>query len=355
MTYENRTMKICIIADTHIGARNDNPIVQDYFGEFYENIFFPELKKRGIDTIIHAGDVFDRRKFVNFVSLHKANKYFFDNLVKNNITMHVILGNHDCFYKSTNVVNSLKEILSDKKNIHIYEKPTDVKFGSLSIMMLPWMNPENHAQFMKDVKNSSSDWLVGHLELTGFDMHKGQPCEHGDDAKNFKHFEQVLTGHFHTQSVKDNIRYLGSPYEMTWIDHEDPKGFHILDTETRTLEFVKNPISLHEKIYYNDVINGYAIGDMSHLKNKIVKLIVEKKTNHGMFDAYVDNINKHGPLNFTIVEDMSSLVVVESDDAANAEKDTITLIDEYIDDIQNEIDTDRLKQIVKNLYNEAQQ
>lgn len=348
-------MLIAILSDTHAGAKSDNPVVQDYFGKFFDKVFFPELKKRNITTIIHGGDVFDRRKYINYQTLSKVNSYFLDKIGDLGMTMHVIPGNHDCFYKTTNELNSLKELLSNKKGIHVYEEPTDLVFDSLKIHMLPWLSPENRSEFMKRVNASHADWMIGHLELVGFDMHKGQPCEHGDDSKSFSKFERVLTGHFHTQSMKDNIQYLGSPYEMTWIDHQDPKGFHILDTETRTLEFVQNPFSLHEKIYYNDTTNTYTNESFSYCKDKVVKLIVEKKNNHAVFDKVVDAINNVGPLNFTIVEDMQ-LLVAESDEAVkDVDKDTITLIDEYIDDIQNNVDKVRLKSIMKNLYNEAQQ
>ena len=58
-------MKIALITDTHFGARNDSLLFLDFFRKFYENIFFPTLKERGIKEIIHLGDVVDRRKFIN--------------------------------------------------------------------------------------------------------------------------------------------------------------------------------------------------------------------------------------------------------------------------------------------------
>lgn len=331
--------------------------MQDYLVDFYKNVFFPELKKRNIKTILHGGDVFDRRKYINFVTLQKANDSFLDEIGNQEMEMHVILGNHDCFYKDTNEVNSVVQLLSTKKGITVYEEPTDLVFDGFRIMMLPWMNSKNKKEFMTRVNNSKSDYLLGHLELSGFDMHKGMPCEDGDDAKLFSKFEHVWTGHFHTQSEIGNVKYLGSPYEMTWIDYNDPKGFHIFDTETRTLEFVKNNNSMFHKIYYNDTMNSYSLNveDWKYLKNKTIKIIVEDRKNHANFDALIDVINSVGPLNLTIVEDMKLVIEDADEDTAGIDKDTLTLIDEYIEDIQTDKDSIRLKKIMKNLYNEAQQ
>lgn len=348
-------MKVALLSDTHFGAKNDNQVVMDYFAAFYNDCFFPELEARGIKTIWHLGDVFDRRKFINFLTLQKANDCFLSQIPKRGLEMHVIPGNHDCYFKNTNDVNSITQLLSNIPGVTFYQAPTEVVFDGLKVLFLPWLNPENTEPFMKQVASSNATFLLAHLELAGHELHKGMPADHGMDDKQFSNFEGVFTGHYHTKSSKNDIHYLGSPYEMTWVDHDDPKGFYIFDTVTKEVEFIENTNRMHEKIYYNDVLNVYGSEDVSSLKNKMVKLIVEKKTNHAMFDALVDKINKAGPLNFTIVEDLELDVKEQEDAMKDAAKDTLTLINEYIDDIQKEIQTDPLKVIMKNLYNEAVQ
>ena len=59
-------MKIALLNDTHFGARNDSLIFDDYFHKFYNDIFFPYLKEHNIKTLIHLGDIVDRRKFINY-------------------------------------------------------------------------------------------------------------------------------------------------------------------------------------------------------------------------------------------------------------------------------------------------
>ena len=63
-------MKIALLNDTHFGARNDSPAFLDYFMRFYNEIFFPYCKENNITTLIHLGDVVDRRKFINFKTAH---------------------------------------------------------------------------------------------------------------------------------------------------------------------------------------------------------------------------------------------------------------------------------------------
>ena len=87
-------MKLAIINDTHFGARNDSQIFLDYFLDFFENQFFPYCKENKITDVIHLGDFFDRRKFINFHTLAETKKRFLDRLSEYDITLHCVLGNH---------------------------------------------------------------------------------------------------------------------------------------------------------------------------------------------------------------------------------------------------------------------
>ena len=103
-------MKIALLSDTHFGARNDSKIFDDFFKKFYDEVFFPYLNEHQIKTVFHLGDVFDRRKYVNFHTLQSCKNYFFEPLANNGIEMFVIPGNHDVYYKNTN--NNFKLLMS---------------------------------------------------------------------------------------------------------------------------------------------------------------------------------------------------------------------------------------------------
>ena len=231
-------MKIAIITDTHFGARNDNVNFNEYFYQFYEGVFFPYLQQNNIKTCIHLGDCFDRRKYVSYRTAKDFRERFLLPFNVLGIDLHMLVGNHDIYYKNTSQVNSLTELIGDKhKNIHIYEDATEVDFGGLPVLLMPWINQTNEIYAEGMIDETRADVCMGHLEINGFQMNKNVIISSGGREKEFfRKFDTVMSGHFHHKSDDGHIYYLGTPYELYWNDWEDKKGFHIYDTETRELE-----------------------------------------------------------------------------------------------------------------------
>ena len=240
-------MKVAIITDTHYGARKGSKFLHDYFEKFYDDVFFPTLEAEGINTVIHMGDAFDSRKSIDYQSLEWAKRVVFDRLKKYDV--HMIVGNHDCYYKNTNDVNSPELLLQTYSNIKTYSKVTEVTIHNLNVLFIPWINAENFEDTINAIKISNSKCTMGHLELNGFRAHRGHIMEEGMDGKLFEKFERVFSGHYHTRSDDGRIFYLGNPYEMFWNDVNDTRGFTIFDTETLTHTPVNNPYKLFYNIY----------------------------------------------------------------------------------------------------------
>ena len=76
----------------------------EYQNKFYNDLFFPYLQKNDIKCLIHLGDVVDRRKFINFKTANTFRNDFMHRLYEEGIDTHIILGNHDTYYKNTNKV-----------------------------------------------------------------------------------------------------------------------------------------------------------------------------------------------------------------------------------------------------------
>ena len=207
-------MKVAIITDTHYGARKGSKHLHDYFELFYKNVFFPSLEEHGIDTIVHMGDIFDSRKSIDYQSLEWAKRVVFEPLKKYKV--YAITGNHDCYYKDTNDVNSPELLLKDYPNIKTYSKATEIKLGRLKVLMLPWINSENYQESLDLIKKSKARVTMGHLELNGFKATRGHMMETGMDVKTFDKFEKVYSGHFHTRSSDGKIFYLGNPYAVSY-------------------------------------------------------------------------------------------------------------------------------------------
>ena len=350
-------MKIAIITDTHFGARNDNVNFNDYFFNFYEGQFFPYLQQHGIKDVIHLGDVMDRRKFISYRIAKDFRERFILPFQVLDINLHMLVGNHDIFFKNTNDVNSLQELVDGRfKKIHLYSEAQEVNFDGLPILFMPWINSQNYIYAMGMIDETKADICMGHLDINGFAMNKGNiVAEHGMEKSEFKKFDTVMSGHFHHKNDDGQIYYLGTPYELFWNDCDNPKGFHIFDTGTRELERIVNPLTIFKKIYYDDSQNDYSKHSVEKYKDHYVKVIVVNKKDLYEFDKFTDKLLKADCHEVKIIEDFSELDASNvSDDIVENTEDTLTLLDKYIDELDITLSKDRLKNTMKSLYNEAQ-
>ena len=197
---------------------------------------------------------------------------------------------------------------------------------------------------------------MGHLDINGFKMNKTSiMSEHGYDKTTFRKFDTVMSGHFHHKSDDGQIFYLGTPYEIYWNDYDDPKGFHIFDTETRQLDRIINPLTIFDKIYYDDTSTNYENEDVEKYKNKFIKVIVVNKKDLYQFDRFIDKLLKIDTHEVKIIEDFTDLDANSvSDDIVENSEDTITLLNKYVDELPVDLNKNRLKNEVRTLYTEAQ-
>lgn len=349
-------MKIAIITDQHYGVRADSAHFLDYYEKFYTNFFFPYLRENNIQTIFDLGDTFDRRKYINFNTLKRAKEMYFDVIENENFFLHTLIGNHTVYFKNTNEVNTMDLIFDDYKNIRIYpDLPEEIEIDGLKILMTPWICSGNYERSMEIIQNTSAQILMGHLEIAGFQMYKGSVCSHGFDKEVFRRFDTVYSGHFHHKSSDGNINYLGAPYEMTWSDYNDERGFHIFDTETREIEFIENPYKIHAKIIYNDAnanMEEIVGQDYSKYKDMYVKVIVKEKTNPYWFDLMMNKLEEAGPHSVQTVEDHLNLDL-DNDDIINEAEDTMTILSNYIDSMEVSANKEKIRNIIKELYLES--
>lgn len=309
------------------------------------------MNQNKIQTIIQLGDLFDRRKYVNFLTLSESKRYFFDHIENKGIKFISLLGNHDIFWKESLSVNSPDLLLENYNYIDIIKTPTTINLDGVRIDIIPWICKENEEAVFNFVKQSTSNICMGHFELSGFDMMKGIPSQSGIDSNFLFKYDAVYSGHYHTASTRKNISYLGTPYELTWADFNDPKGFYILDTDTKETQFIKNEFLMFKKIYYND-IESEVVVNYEDCSEKFVKVIVVNKTDFQKFDAFLDNLYRNNPAEVKIIEDLSEFESSTMNDNINLE-DTMTLLSEYVDGVETDADKERLKTLLKALYVEA--
>ena len=343
-------MKIAILGDTHFGARNDLKVFHDFFQKFYEDTFIPYLVENNIKTVLQLGDLFDRRKYINFYSLDSCKRYFFDELESNNIKLHTLVGNHDIYWRESLEVNSSSLVLGEYPSVYVHTSPSTIEFDNTSIDIIPWICADNEKEITEFIAKSKSDLCLGHFEIAGFAMYRGMECHDGLSRDMFNKYEQVWSGHYHTRSKQDNITYVGTPYEMTWQDYADPKGFHVFDLETRTLEFIPNPNNIFFRIEYDDTKE---LPDLDiDLTGAFVKLVVVNKTDFYKFDVYLNKLYSKGCYEIKIIEDLAEFRDGTVDEEINLE-DTVSVLSNYIDSVTTDMDKEKVKTYMRTLYTEA--
>ena len=347
-------MKIALITDTHWGVRNDSQVFLTYFEKFYRECFFKYLDDHDINTIIHLGDIVDRRKYINYVTLRAFKENFVKPVKDREIDLHVIVGNHDIPYRSSNEINAMREIFEHGNNQYVktYDNPTNINMDGCDIALMPWIHPGNFQTCATFIDKTPAQVLFGHLEMS-----RGLVMNEGYSAEMFKHFDVVASGHYHHKSTRGNINYLGAPYEMTWHDYDDPRGFHIFDTETRTFEFIKNPYKMFYKLWYDDEgkeLQDVVEQDYSEYENTYLKVIVTSKTNPYWFDLFLDKLYKVNPANLSIVDDNKNLDQLNEDEIVNEAEDTLTIMHNYVNATEMDVSATDLNKLLQSLYSEAQ-
>ena len=356
-------MKIAIINDTHCGIKNGSDVYLDNAEAFYSKVFFPYLEEHNIDTILHLGDYYDHRRFVNFKALERNRHMFLDVIREKGIHMSIIPGNHDVYYKNTNSLCSLKELLGHYTDcVSIYMDPVDLHISSsnfadahideknITVGLVPWICDDNEKKCIDFIQNTKSQVLFGHFELAGFKfMANANIKSHGMGIDIFNRFDAVYSGHYHTKSSQSNVTYLGTQVELTWSDAHDPKYFHVFDPETREMEAIRNPHILFKKLYYSDDEQS----DFSDITGKYVKVIVSDKNDHYAFDKYIDKVQALNPLDLKIVENFGDLSAETIEDEQINLEDTRTLLNTYVDALESHLDKSKLKGLLGELHTEA--
>lgn len=341
-------MKIAVISDTHFGARKGSKIFHDYFLKFYNNVFFPTLEREGITTVIDMGDTFDNRKSIDFWSLEWAKKNYYDRLEEMGIEVWTVVGNHTAFYKNTNRLNTIDLVLNEYNNVHSVSECETVYVGGIPVCFIPWINQENQEQTFEHIKNTKAQVAFGHLELNGFYCYSGYTQDHGMDPSLFDKFKRVYTGHYHTRSDNGKIYYLGNPYELFWNDVEDRRGFHIFDTETFEHKAINNPYKMFKVVNYtDDLAKNY---DYSACSEKIIKVIVKSKKIPGLFEKFVEQLDKSNCHEVKIVESIKELEEVEYDGEI---EDTVNLLNKYVEEYETGLNKSMIRTLIQEVYKEA--
>ena len=350
-------MPILHLGDVHVGTRKGNQIVREYIFNYLKYLITYCIDN-GIDDIIQYGDFFDNQSLTKNMDLHYISD-FKKELEKTNITMHVIIGNHDILEKSTLSKNNIDKLLQST-NIKIYNKPTDVTIQGIDFCMVPWICNDNEAECLDVISKSEAEYCCGHFELSGFKMYKNTVNHDGMSPDILKKFKMVLSGHFHHGHVIGNVNYIGTPYHLTWQDVGDSKGVYV--QRDHDFDFIDNHSSLFKQFIYDyDNMNDSQKKDYvnidflsSILKNRIVKIIVKSKSarhytkfkqllpsagciEYSTLDESVLDVNNNEVEDITGDEmDMMKDYIESNDNYKNHTESLLSRMDELMDKVSND-------------------
>lgn len=348
-------MKIAVITDQHFGVRKGSKIFTDFQEKFYREVFFPKIDEAGVKLVIECGDTFDLRKSIDFYSLTRAKRMWYDPLAKRSLPTYSIVGNHNIYYKSSNEINSNALLSSGYKNIKPVESPLVIDM--IDATLIPWINKYNHDECMKHLDDPQTSKVFGHFEFNGVPMNSYEMSSHGLPISAARKVEALYSGHFHKQSTTKNVHYLGAPYEMNWHDYADDRGFHIWDTETDEMEFIKNPFVMFYVLNYDDSVDPLE-HDFSEYEDRYLKMIVNSKQDAANFDLFISELEKACPADIQVIDrylNSSERVSLSEEDVDG--KDTEEIIKEVIDKSYTEgeisVSKEDLTKFMKEVYHQA--
>jgi hypothetical protein len=235
--------------------------------------------------------------------------------------------------------------------------PRVFEFGTLNVLMVPWICEENEKECLEAIRTAKTEdvsHVIGHFHLKGFNIGTGQVAEDGHDGNIFDGYEEVASGHFHTLSEKKiskktTVRYLSCPYEMTWSDWNDPKGFHLLDTDTGKYTFFRNPKRLFNKILWSEVPRTGGYSDYAGTYCRVIKDTNEEPD---LFAYFVEQLEKTA-LDVKVVEkgEIPKTIAID-EETLIGDDDVWAHIKAGIRE-KNEVDQIKLEALFRDLHKEA--
>jgi len=270
-------LRCVLVGDPHFGKKNFNKKIFKNQIEFFREMF-KKMKDEDIEICISMGDLFDNRTIIDINFFNDFINEFIELLKEFNITFYNIQGNHDLYFRNRSDVSLVKHLEKFYDKFINISEVTDLE----DMTLVPWIIDSK-----KDIPKDYNEFVLGHFEFKDIDKYIAGEI----DIKTFSKAKMVFSGHYHNKSLKDNVMYIGTPYQLEWGDYGEIKGFYILDTD-KGIEFIKNEISpMHLKLKYDDrnkkpwVISGLGEDIYFDKLNENVLEILQKN----IFNVYINS------------------------------------------------------------------
>lgn len=243
--------QIAFCADLHFGKKNNNDRHNQLLCQFVNNMI-ADLNQKGIDELVIAGDYFDNRQQINVKTLHYALDAAQMLRDEYNGRVWLVVGNHDIYHRDRLDVASTEAL---EPYMNVVDEEDIIELKDHMVQLVPWICDQQH---WDNVVNQSkeADYCFGHFEFSNFRMNANYIMEHGQSHRELHHLKRVLTGHFHGRQFKDNVVYIGSPFQFDMNDSDDfERGYGIIDLDSNEIEFYNSNLTDIRTINYRDLLS----------------------------------------------------------------------------------------------------
>ena len=294
-------------------------------------------------TVINGGDTFHTRGILRTNCL--------DILIKEwkcwndlGIKQIILVGNHDQEDKAGDIHPFEFARLFD--GWEVVDTPRVIN----RIAFFPYLNVRPTKKFVEAVSGSAR-YAVVHWGFMGAMMNDSYRSTEGVSMDTVEGFKRVWAGHFHLRESVGNIQYIGSPYQQTFAEMKQDKGFWIWDSARDKAEYV--PI----------------VGTRKHYEVEIAyegkKKTVKKSGEFGPRDFVRVNVKgERAILNALDRRDIKKITgaeefkltkdIIDTDfSRLKIDKDSIDntrdIMNKYVDFVDTDLDRDRLLEVASEL------
>jgi DNA repair exonuclease SbcCD nuclease subunit len=335
--------KVAIFTDLHLGIYGNSEKWHETALNWADWIV-SDLTTKKIRDIFFLGDFFDNRSEINVQTIHVAAQ-----IIEKfkSFNMFMIVGNHDAYYKNRSDIHSLG-MVRGHENITLVDKNLEFTAFDKNFLLVPWNN---------DIPDSKFDYVFGHFEIQTFKMNNYTVCTHGLTPMDlFKtKATSIFSGHFHNRNSKKykegSIHYVGSCFPMDFSDVGNIKGYHLLDVEDGSIEFIENTVS---PIFTKLFLSTLKTINKDTVTNNIVKLVVDIDIDEKKLEKLEAALGKLGPWQFTVDH---NTVTATLEDVENIDSiDIKVMFDEFYEQLGLKDDQlERVKNINSELFEKNKQ
>jgi len=348
--------RIFLLSDLHFGVRANSLEWLNNQLHFFENFYFPFLKKnaKDEDILFFLGDFFDNRQLLDINVMNKAIDIIFR--MSQIMPIYLMAGNHDIYKKYDTDVNSLAPFRFIP-NVTIYEDPVIITNGNSKILILPWLgNKEDEEKYAK-ANTKRAEYIFIHTDMTGFKYDNGKQIVKGVNLRDIKGYKKILSGHIHKRQQIDHMYYIGSPYHTKRGDIGNKKAVYIFEPDNNKLEPFENDLSsVFQRIRLEDLMEWTLEYASMVLANNYTDIIVPDKYIH-LFNLtkFIELLEK---CPYKKIETVGEKVKIDDDITGIIDgddiKDILTLLEMSIDDLEHNMEIlVKLKILNKKYYNRA--